>query len=93
MKLVENFEKALWVTAAQATEKLKSLSFRGTRCAEESLFLLSLEPREISHFIRNDKIAYFFRSLFSRSRKSIVFRRLSPLTCSNRDCEPKAVED
>jgi hypothetical protein len=49
--------------AKQAAEKLKFLSFRGTLRAEESLLLLTLEPREIPHFVRNDKIAYFFRSL------------------------------
>jgi hypothetical protein len=49
--------------AKQAAEKLKFLSFRGTLRAEESLILLTLEPGEIPHFVRNDKIAYFFRSL------------------------------
>jgi hypothetical protein len=93
MKFIKNFEKALWVTASRAAEKLKLLSFRGTLRAEESLLLLTLEPREIPHFVRNDKILYFFRSLFSRDRKSIVFRRLWPLTYSKEDCEPKAVED
>jgi hypothetical protein len=47
----------------QAVEKHKFLSFRGTLRAEESLILLTLGPREIPHFVRNDKIAYFFRSL------------------------------
>jgi hypothetical protein len=51
--------------ASQAAEKLKLLSFRGTPRAEESLLLLTLDPREIPHFVRNDKIAYYFRSLFS----------------------------
>jgi hypothetical protein len=46
-------------------EKLKFLSFRGTLHAEESLLLLTLEPGEIPHFVRNDKITYFFRSLSS----------------------------
>jgi len=41
----------------QAAEKLKCLSFRGTLRAEESLILLTLEHREISQFVRNDKIA------------------------------------
>jgi hypothetical protein len=50
----------------EAAQKLKLLSFRGTLRAEESLFLLTLEPREIPHFVRNDKIAYFFRSLSCR---------------------------
>ena len=53
--------------AEQAAEKLKLLSFRGTLRAEESLRLLTLEPREIPRFARNDKINYFFRSLFSLS--------------------------
>jgi hypothetical protein len=53
--------------ASQGAEKLKYLSFRGTLRAEESLILLTLEPREIPHFVRNDSIAYFFRSLFSLS--------------------------
>jgi hypothetical protein len=52
--------------AFQVAEKLKFLSFRGTLRAEESLLLLTLEPREIPHFVRNDKIACFFRSLISR---------------------------
>ena len=56
---------ALWGAVSQAAEKLKFLSFRGTLRAEESLLLLTLEPREIPHFVRNDKIAYFFRSLFN----------------------------
>jgi hypothetical protein len=51
------------LTVYQAPEKLKFLSFRGTLRAEESLLLLTLEPREIPHFVRNDKIAYFYRSL------------------------------
>jgi len=54
------------VAAEQAPEKLKFLSFRGTLRAEESLILLTLEPREIPHLVRNDKIAYFFRILKSR---------------------------
>ena len=51
------------VAAEQAAEKLLFLSFRGTLRAEDSLILLTLEPREIPHIVRNDKIAYFFRSL------------------------------
>jgi len=51
--------------ASQAAEKLKFLSFRGTLRAEESLILLDLKPGEIPRFARNDKIIYFFRSLFS----------------------------
>ena len=51
--------------AEQAAEKLKFLSFRGTLRAEESLILLNLKPGEIPRFARNDKIIYFFRSLFS----------------------------
>ena len=39
---------------------------RGTLRAEESLLLLTLEPGEIPHFDRNDKIAYSFRSLLRR---------------------------
>jgi hypothetical protein len=50
------------VAAEEVAEKLKFLSFRGTLRAEESLILLTLEPREIPHFVRNDNIAYFFRS-------------------------------
>jgi hypothetical protein len=46
-------------TAKQAAEKLKFLSFRGTLRAEESLILLTLEPREIPHFVRNDKNVRF----------------------------------
>ena len=63
-------EQSLWVAASQVAEKLKFLSFRGTLRAEESLLLLTLEPREIPHFVRNDKIAYFFRRLFSRDNES-----------------------
>jgi hypothetical protein len=59
----------LWVTASQAAEKLKLLSFRGALRAEESLFFLGFKQREIPHFVRNDKINYFFRSLFSRDVK------------------------
>ena len=55
------------VAAEQAPEKLKFLSFRGTLRAEESLILLNLKPGEIPRFARNDKIIYFFRSLFSLS--------------------------
>jgi len=50
--------------AIQAAEKLKYLSFRGTLRAEESLNLLNLKPGEIPRFARNDKIIYFFRSLY-----------------------------
>jgi len=52
--------------ALQTAKKLKFLSFWGTLLAEESLLLLTSEPREIPHFVRNDSLAYFFRSLFSR---------------------------
>jgi len=55
--------RILNVAAEQAAEKLKFLSFRGTLRAEESLLLLTLEPREIPRFARNDKINHFFRSL------------------------------
>jgi hypothetical protein len=41
--------------ASEAAEKLKFLSFRGTLRAEESLMLVTLELREIPHFVRNDK--------------------------------------
>jgi hypothetical protein len=51
------------VAAKQAAEKVKFLSFRGTLRAEESLILLTLEPREIPYFVRNDKIVYFFHSV------------------------------
>ena len=61
---------SLWVAASQAAEKLKFLSFRGTLRSEESLLLLTLGPREIPHFVRKDKMAYFFRSLFSRDIKA-----------------------
>src|SRR5260370_32544972 len=63
---MSSHKSVLWVAASQAAEKLKFLSFRGTLRAEESLILLTLEPREIPHFVRNDKIAYFFRSGFRR---------------------------
>jgi hypothetical protein len=43
------------------------LSFRGTLRGEESLILLNLKPGESPRFARNDKIIYFFRSLFSLS--------------------------
>jgi len=56
------------IAALKVAEILKFLSFRGTLRAEESLFLLTLGPREIPHFVRNDKMAYFFRNLFSRWR-------------------------
>jgi hypothetical protein len=36
---------------------------RGTLRAEESLILLTLKPREIPRFARNDNAKYFFRSL------------------------------
>src|ERR1700747_64933 len=49
--------------ASEAAKILKFLSFRGTLRAEESLILLTLNPREIPHFVRNDKKKYFFRSL------------------------------
>src|SRR5258708_687855 len=51
--------RSLWIAASQPAEKLKFLPFRGTLRAEESLILLTLEPREIPHFVRNDKIASF----------------------------------
>jgi hypothetical protein len=54
--------------AIQAAEKLKFLSFRGTLRAEESLILLDLKPGEIPRFARNDKIIYFFRSLYSQRK-------------------------
>src|SRR5258708_35347062 len=56
----------MMIAALKVAEILKFLSFRGTLRAEESLILLTLEPGEIPHFVRNDKIAYFFRSLFRR---------------------------
>src|SRR5580693_9905223 len=48
-------------------EKLKTLSFRGTPRAEESLLLLEFNPREIPHFVRNDNQRRFFRNLLSRT--------------------------
>jgi hypothetical protein len=51
------------VGAEEAAEKLEFLSFRGTLLAAESLILLTLKPRVIPRFTRNDKINYFFRSL------------------------------
>jgi len=38
---------------------------RGTLRAEEPLILLTLKPREIPRFTRNDKINCFFGSLFN----------------------------
>jgi hypothetical protein len=42
------------------------LTFRGALRAEESLFL-GFQSKEIPRFARNEKINYFFRSLFSLS--------------------------
>jgi hypothetical protein len=53
------------------------LSFRGTLRAEESLILLDLKPGEIPRFARNDKIIYFFRSLFSLSGFGLPLCRAS----------------
>ena len=67
--------------ASEAAEKLKFLSFRDTLRAEESLLLLTLDPREIPHIVRNDKIAYYFRSLFRLrvlSHARTKTRRLKP---------------
>jgi hypothetical protein len=44
------FSKRL--AAKRFAEKLKSLSFRGTLRAEESLFSLIFKAREIPHFVR-----------------------------------------
>ncbi len=52
--------------AFQGAEKLKFLSFPGAQRAEESLFFLRLNQREMPHFVRNGKINYFFRSLINR---------------------------
>jgi hypothetical protein len=49
--------------AEQLVEKPLFLSFRGALRAEESLFFLRLNQGEIPHFVRNDKINYFFRGL------------------------------
>jgi hypothetical protein len=48
-------KKSLSGTVSQGAEKLKCLSFQGTLRAEESLIQLTLEPRGIPHFVRNDK--------------------------------------
>src|SRR5258708_25862227 len=83
---------------SHAAEKLKFLSFRGALRAEESLILLTLEPREIPRFSRNDKINYFFRSLFSlwvlglartnshRLKPALQSSRKSALTARTRGC-------
>jgi hypothetical protein len=44
----------------QFAEKPKTLSFRSRLAGEGSLFSLALKPREIPHFVRNDKKAFFF---------------------------------
>jgi hypothetical protein len=57
-------------TAGQASQAAKkgSHSFCHSERSEESLFLfMGLNRREIPRFARNDKINYFFRSLFSLS--------------------------
>jgi hypothetical protein len=45
--------------------KTQILSFRGAFFAEECLFFLGFERREIPRFARNDNSWDFFRSLFS----------------------------
>jgi hypothetical protein len=60
-KDLSNLIITIFRNVEEAAEKLKFLSFRGTLRAEESLLLLTLELREIPHFVRNDKIPYFFR--------------------------------
>jgi hypothetical protein len=51
------------VAVDELAEKLKTLSFRGTLRAEESLFFRALKPRGIPHFVRNDNQRGNFRSL------------------------------
>jgi uncharacterized protein len=48
------------------------LSFRGAPRAEESLFFLRLNQREIPHFVRNDKIKSFLLSLLSLSWQMVI---------------------
>src|SRR5260370_13241103 len=49
----------------QFAEKPKTMSFRGTLRAEESLFLLIFKLRKFPHFVRNDR-----QSTFSATRSS-----------------------
>jgi hypothetical protein len=81
--------ETLQTAASRAAEKLKLLSFRGTLRAEESLLLLPLEQREIPHFVRNDKTAYFS----STSLVVGLFEFVLPLGLSSLWClywqEPK----
>src|ERR1700680_719240 len=46
--------------------KTPKLSFRGRGLPEESAFFLVLVKKQIPRCARDDKIAHFFRSLFSR---------------------------
>ena len=68
---VERFQELsqkyfLWVAAPQAAEK-RTFSVIPGEARNLSFFVfLQLNRREIPRFARNDRIKYFFRSLFSR---------------------------
>src|ERR1700687_161372 len=49
-------------------EKLPTLSFRGTLFAEEFLYLLEFNPREIPHFVRNDSERISSATCYGASR-------------------------
>src|ERR1700686_4085415 len=79
--------------ALQAAEKGPH-SFCHSERSEESLFLfMGLNRREIPRFARNDKINYFFRSLFSRwpVRNCVAaqtLKRVLPETRRRYCCQP-----
>src|SRR5258706_15059526 len=50
-----------------SAEKIKTLSFRGTPRAEESLLLFAITPRGIPHSVRNDDQRLFPLSVKPRS--------------------------
>src|SRR5258706_4176869 len=59
-----------------SADKIKTLSFRGTPRAEESLLLFAITPRGIPHSVRNDDQRLFPLSLKPRSQ----LRRLASPT-------------
>src|ERR1700747_1363051 len=75
MELSPGNQKRRPFALGEALEKLKFLSFRGTLRDEESLILLTSNPREIPHFVRNDNNNYFFRTLRCRSMEYPFIRR------------------
>jgi hypothetical protein len=72
----------LLAQASQAAEKLQNCHPEGRVCPRDLLFFLAIAKKQIPRCTRDDKIDYFFRSLFSVRGLGLArtdFHRLKPV--------------